>query len=169
MKCSSVAPQSRCSNDRSLCYHESRTRGYEHVDVPPHGLPAEVLPGILTTIFNSSSLSNVCLAELLTVTAEGEYLLGDHDTKEDGTRLAVESRQAPCVGTGRDLCRKRNDGYSLGPNARPNPGVHCRCRICLSTTCQYSTRQQSNYYACRFDGTDRPGRSYAGSDHPSSE
>lgn len=46
---------------------------------------------ILTTILANAPLSSVCFAELLTVTAEGEYLLGDHDTKEDATRLAVEA------------------------------------------------------------------------------
>ena len=46
---------------------------------------------ILATILTTSSLSDRCFAELLTVTAEGEYVLGDHDTKEDGTRLAVEA------------------------------------------------------------------------------
>ncbi|MEP6888567.1 MAG: hypothetical protein ABI945_09645, partial [Nitrospirales bacterium] len=46
---------------------------------------------ILATVLTTSSLSNRCFAELLTVIAEGEYLLGDHDTKEDGTRLAVEA------------------------------------------------------------------------------
>ena len=46
---------------------------------------------ILAATLSSLSLSDHCLAELLTVTAEGEYLLGDHDTQEDGTRLALEA------------------------------------------------------------------------------
>lgn len=46
---------------------------------------------ILATVLTTSSLTNRCFAELLTVTAEGEYVLGDHDTKEDGTRLAIEA------------------------------------------------------------------------------
>ena len=46
---------------------------------------------ILATALTTSSVSNRCFAELLTVIAEGEYVLGDHDTKEDGTRLAVEA------------------------------------------------------------------------------
>jgi len=33
----------------------------------------------------------MCFAELLTVVAEGDYRLGDHDTKEDEKRLAVEA------------------------------------------------------------------------------
>jgi hypothetical protein len=57
----------------------------------PHtGLPlkfcALLIAALLTAI-----LPNLCSAELLTVMAEGDYRLGDHDTKEDGTRLAVEA------------------------------------------------------------------------------
>jgi hypothetical protein len=46
---------------------------------------------MLLTALLGSNLPAVCFAELLTVVAEGNYQLGDHDTKEDGTRLAVEA------------------------------------------------------------------------------
>jgi hypothetical protein len=36
------------------------------------------------------SLPNEARAEIRTITAEGEYRLGDRDTKEDGIRLAIE-------------------------------------------------------------------------------
>ena len=46
---------------------------------------------LLLTALLGFNLPAMCFAELLTVVAEGDYRLGDHDTKEDGKRLAVEA------------------------------------------------------------------------------
>lgn len=81
---------------------------------------------ILATILTTSSVSERCFAEFLTVTAEGEYVLGDHDTKEDGTRLAVEAAkrhaleqvvtyvESVTTATALDLTRDEIRTYSAG-------------------------------------------------------
>lgn len=73
-----------------------------------------------------AGLSSSCFAELLTVTADGEYRLGDHDTKEDGVRLAIEAAkrraleqvvtyvESVTTATGLDLTRDEIRTYTAG-------------------------------------------------------
>ena len=57
----------------------------------PHtGLPLKFCALLIAALL-TAFIPNLCYAELVTVMAEGDYRLGDHDTKEDGTRLAVEA------------------------------------------------------------------------------
>lgn len=77
-------------------------------------------------VFVSTSISLPCFAELVTVTAEGEYRLGDHDTREDAVRLAVEAAkrraleqvatyvESVTTATALDLTRDEIRTYSAG-------------------------------------------------------
>lgn len=47
--------------------------------------------GLLFSLFLACLLSSSADAEIRTLTAEGEHILGEHDTKEDAVRLASEA------------------------------------------------------------------------------
>ncbi len=81
---------------------------------------------ILTTILTAFAIPTICRAELVTVAAEGDYRLGDHDTKEDGTRLAIEAAkrhaleqvvtyvESVTIATALDLTRDEIRTYTAG-------------------------------------------------------
>ena len=73
-------------------------------------LASQQLPQILLSslllIATQLQMALPAQAEIRVVTAQGEYRMGDRDTREDAIRMATESAKRNCARTGGDLSRK---------------------------------------------------------------